>query len=362
MVTSSENAQATLIELRQNFEDVAATLMTLAHADRSKSIAQVTDVGHLIEKAEQRPGNRAVFNRASQALGYLRDMTKAQALLGTDNNLTGLPNRFAFNAQLDIAIKETGSPAKFSGRSHSQPESPEKSVNRNYFTLLFLDLDRFKGVNDDYGHDTGDEFLCAFADILRKITRKDEGRFFQGRSRASRLGGDEFAIILDTQAETPEQAKENFGHALTRIRKSLEAVHFEYNGKSFPIVSSVGMHIIEEGDTPESAMKEADIALYEAKRDKKERYDRSVGLLKEQGVQNITVVEDKRPQKVTLTQEEVFDVIARMLSQKAVAITSPEQLIKAVDTLSAELGKLGINVKDKPVPDQLPSPDADGLS
>ncbi|MCB1784082.1 MAG: GGDEF domain-containing protein [Alphaproteobacteria bacterium] len=361
MATSSDITA--LAKLRADFGGTASTLMGLEHVDKSASLEQITEVNDLINKAERRPTNKNLFNAAAKAVKYLHDLTEAQALLGTDTALTGLPNRVAFNSQLKTAIKETGSQAKFVSRPNSETASTDTSEKKNYFALLFLDLDRFKGINDDFGHDTGDEFLCAFADHLRRITRKDEGNFFKGRSRASRLGGDEFAVLLDTQASSPEEAEKIFKLALERIRKSMEAVSFDYKGRSFPIVSSIGMHVIKEGDTPEVIMKGADTGLYEAKKDKSQRYDHAYETLKKNGAQNLQYVEDKRPQSVELTLEQLQEIMQELQSSKVIIIADKKGLADATTILAQSLKKKGANIKGlnaqaEAGPDSAPGRDA----
>jgi diguanylate cyclase (GGDEF)-like protein len=121
------------------------------------------------------------------------------------------------------------------------------------FGLLLVDVDRFKTINDTFGHDAGDKFLVVTAQRLGLAVRSTD--------KVARLGGDEFAILL---AGTIDE--ECLRRVCDRIVESFsEPVSFR-NGSILASVS-VGIALFpEDGDTPESLNKSADLALYEAKR------------------------------------------------------------------------------------------------
>ena len=112
-----------------------------------------------------------VAAQATTALqnGHLLDEMTHQA---THDQLTGLANRLQFTRQLRDAIKRA--------REEIQP-----------VTLLYMDLDGFKPVNDEFGHDIGDQLLVAVAKRLDSCTRAED--------TVARLGGDEFAVLIDSQ-------------------------------------------------------------------------------------------------------------------------------------------------------------------
>ena len=119
--------------------------------------------------------------------------------------------------------------------------------------VMFLDVDRFKQINDTMGHDVGDEVLKTFADRLRSVIR--------GSDKVARLGGDEFVVLLtapDAEAVAIRIAKA----ILQRIREPVIL-----KGKPINISTSIGIALTNGGISysPEQILKEADLGLYEAK-------------------------------------------------------------------------------------------------
>lgn len=119
-------------------------------------------------------------------------------------------------------------------------------------SLLVLDLDHFKGVNDRYGHEAGDEVLRRTARIIHNTVRDVD--------TAARLGGEEFVVLM------PETSLESALDAGERIRAAIEAVHIEWRGTVIPVSVSVGVSSAPEiVAAPADLMKSADAALYAAK-------------------------------------------------------------------------------------------------
>jgi diguanylate cyclase (GGDEF)-like protein/PAS domain S-box-containing protein len=146
------------------------------------------------------------------------------------DTLTGLANRTLFNAKLDEAIKHA-------------------DADEAYGDLMLLDLDKFKPVNDSYGHDVGDELLRQTALRLGECVRSSD--------LVARLGGDEFGIIIKQCGATARIAD--------RIVGKLQAP-FEIHGHSISVGVSVGISSIIGGVAEASSIiKQADIALYEVK-------------------------------------------------------------------------------------------------
>ncbi|RUM99434.1 PleD family two-component system response regulator [Pseudaminobacter arsenicus] len=127
-------------------------------------------------------------------------------------------------------------------------------ARRRALSVMITDLDRFKAVNDTYGHDGGDDVLREFARRLRKNVR--------GIDLACRYGGEEFVIVMpDTEAGIAEKVAE-------RIRAEIAQTPFVIgkDGRSLDITISIGVSSLRRGaDTVEDLMKRADLALYEAK-------------------------------------------------------------------------------------------------
>lgn len=117
-------------------------------------------------------------------------------------------------------------------------------------SLLLIDLDHFKPINDNYGHDAGDRALVAFTRHAAKVLR--------GMDCLGRIGGDEFAVWMP---ETDFAAATVAAH---RLRTRIAAVG--KNGGLPGVTLSVGIAVLRDGDNLQSMMKRADMALYEAKR------------------------------------------------------------------------------------------------
>jgi diguanylate cyclase (GGDEF)-like protein len=151
------------------------------------------------------------------------------------DTLTGLPNRAVFLEQLDAAVD---------AREHPLGDS---------FSVLLLDLDRFKNVNDSLGHAAGDALLREVANRLRSALRSTDV--------LARLGGDEFAII---QAGSDDQSTSSVDLA-TRICKRI-AEPFLLLGREIEVGASIGIAMVpEHGNDRERLLKKADLALYRSK-------------------------------------------------------------------------------------------------
>lgn len=123
------------------------------------------------------------------------------------------------------------------------------------FTLMLLDLDHFKRVNDTRGHDVGDAVLRAVADTLRGVLRRAD--------MAVRHGGEEFAVML------PETPPEGAFYVAERLRRAISALDVD----GIRLTASIGVASVEgrwEGD-PEALVRAADQALYQAKRGGRDR-------------------------------------------------------------------------------------------
>lgn len=153
----------------------------------------------------------------------------------THDVLTGLPNRKCFMMRLETALEKTS-------------ENPYYKVS-----ILFIDLDRFKYVNDSLGHQIGDELLIGIANRLRDCVRPAD--------LVARLGGDEFTILVQGKYDQQEV----IGIA-ERIKEKF-AVPFDLDGNEVYTSASIGiLHNTEKHQKPEDLMRDADTAMYQAKR------------------------------------------------------------------------------------------------
>ena len=123
--------------------------------------------------------------------------------------------------------------------------------------LLFLDIDRFKTINDALGHPTGDALLQQIARRLSQQVRSED--------TVSRLGGDEFVVLLPQAGTTPEEANYTAQTVAEKIRHAL-AAPYTLHGHNYHLTPSIGIVLFpEEGDTIDDILKHADTAMYRAK-------------------------------------------------------------------------------------------------
>ncbi len=182
-------------------------------------------------RATQLDGEEAIVATAFDITGIVQAQENLKYLAHHDF-LTGLENRWAFHENLLKAMEEAG----------------EK--NRNV-ALLFLDLDRFKELNDTEGHILGDKILRAAASRLASTIEDNAG--------LGRIGSDEFTVILKNAGAEEAEAM---------AKKILLAFEepFSFSGKEFHISLSVGICVFpEDGEDLEALLKNADIAMFRAK-------------------------------------------------------------------------------------------------
>ena len=172
------------------------------------------------------------LRRYAEALEAGKHFSRYQA---SHDELTGLPNRSSFEAELA---------RRLDGRGHEV----------GTISLLMLDLDRFKQVNDTLGHQAGDELICAVADRLRAVLGKD--------TLIARLGGDEFGIVLVHNASDTDLPQTS-QRVIDAIGQPFELHHYKAH-----VGASIGIVSIDRGSEEVGSselMRKADIALYEAK-------------------------------------------------------------------------------------------------
>ena len=182
---------------------------------------------------------RGADGTVERMVGTVQDITERKetearlAHLAHHDPLTCLPNRLLLRDRISQAIAF--------GRRHDR-----------LVAVLFLDLDRFKRINDSLGHDVGDRLLQTIAERLRETVRDGD--------TVARLGGDEFAIALTDVAEPDDVAK--------LARKLLNAINqpILLEGRKFYATTSIGISLFpHDGADVETLLKNADTAMYEAK-------------------------------------------------------------------------------------------------
>jgi diguanylate cyclase (GGDEF)-like protein len=171
--------------------------------------------------------------------GFMQDITARKHLelklveLSQTDDLTGLTNRRHFLAQAEATL----------------------ALSQRYqhgFSVLMLDVDHFKRINDQFGHAAGDTVLQKFAQVMGAVVRKTD--------LTARLGGEEFAIIL------PESTMNDALILAERIRTNIAAERFSYASEVFDVTVSIGLACYQPDDVAfERMLARADKALYRAK-------------------------------------------------------------------------------------------------
>jgi two-component system cell cycle response regulator len=186
-----------------------------------------------LERNELLARVRTQIKRFRYAAALRQSVTNTLALAVTDD-LTGLYNRRYFDRHLALLLHKA-------------------QAQQRDLSLMLIDLDFFKSVNDTHGHDAGDAVLREFADRLRRNIR--------GVDLACRFGGEEFVVLMpDTDLRQAESVAE-------RVRSAIAERRFDVSGKTpLPLTVSVGLARNEgAGDGPDQLLKRADVALYRAK-------------------------------------------------------------------------------------------------
>jgi diguanylate cyclase (GGDEF)-like protein/PAS domain S-box-containing protein len=171
--------------------------------------------------------------------------------------LTGLPNRLLFKDRVTVAL------------SHAQ-----RSGNR--LAVLFLDLDRFKFINDSLGHNIGDQLLQAVAARVQSCVRESD--------TVARLGGDEFTLLLANLVRSDDAAP--------IADKVLESIRhpFHIEGREFFISTSIGISLYpEDGADADTLIKNADTAMYQAKEQGRDNYQLFNANINEKALQRIMI-------------------------------------------------------------------------
>ncbi len=209
--------------LSQAFNKMAKDLS----ASHSALVERTEDLGNANIQLKQEVHERKLAAERIEYLAYY-------------DSLTALPNRSLFSKHLhqalDMARRYGGSPA-----------------------VLFVDLDRFKNINDTLGHGAGDLLLQEMAKRFRSCLRESDV--------VARLGGDEFVVLLP-KLENPADVEQVAHNLLTAASKSFTAL-----GQEFHVTASIGISVFpKDGEDEHLLMKHADIAMYQAKEEGKNNF------------------------------------------------------------------------------------------
>ncbi len=201
--------------------------LQMVNAELAKQIAVRIDF-----ELELKQAKRDLFNIRAD-LSISQEKEKDALHIALHDSLTGLPNRLLLEQRLDHGLAQA--------RRHGWK-----------LAVLFIDLDKFKNINDSYGHDIGDKLLISVAKRLQTCVR--------GEDMVSRWGGDEFiCLLLNIKHESD---------VISLANKMIEKISQEYNfdGTMVSICATIGIAICPmDGETAEVLFKKVDLAMYRSK-------------------------------------------------------------------------------------------------
>lgn len=230
-----------------------------ASAERTRRALEEGDGSHVLEKRYIHADGHMVWSLSSVSLvrdsqgdpnhfvAMFEDISERKALeeqlrhRAFHDPLTDLPNRALFMNRLEHALSRLG-----------RREEP--------IAVLFVDLNDFKSVNDSLGHEAGDDLLTEVAGRLKKCVRPED--------TVARLGGDEFTVLLEGISHRDGAAR-----AAERILEVLQEP-FDLRGQEVFTGASIGITLVfTASEKPEDVLKNADLALYDAKKKGKAHYE-----------------------------------------------------------------------------------------
>ena len=224
------------VGLAEDEQMAAARAATRTYVWRSSGISIVL---LLVVYALWRMSRQLALVRQREAEARIEYAERIEYLAYHDG-LTGLPNRSLFSKLLDQSVLQA--------RRH-----------KRLLAVLFLDLDRFKHINDTLGHDAGDDLLKEVASRLKGCLRESD--------TVARLGGDEFVVLL------PEIDDEKYVNTVAQKMLFAIAKPFTLIGQEFRVTVSIGISLYpRDGEDEETLKKHADVAMYHAKEEGKNNF------------------------------------------------------------------------------------------
>ena len=280
------DAHRALLQAHQPYRDVVVMSPVLAHGNRRYFSL----------------GGEPVFDSANCFTGYrgvAREITERKRAeeriqyLATHDGLTALPNRSMFSQFLGLAINSA-------------------QRYQRQFAVLFLDLDRFKLINDTLGHDAGDTLLQEVSRRVKESLRSSDV--------VARLGGDEFVVLLQDLGDHEQ--------IVTVARKLLSAViqPVDVQGQECRVTASIGISVYPtDAQDEQTLMKNADMAMYLAKEQGKNNFQFYSKDIKTQSLERLTLENSLRR---ALEREEFFLHYQAKLDLTTGAITGVETLLR----------------------------------
>ena len=240
-VDTTLNVEEFIVSASGEIDNIdAVRMITVAVPEHTPKLAGLLGVAYVSSgelSSQEESVVRSILSVMVMVVGSSKLLSRTLSELeyyAMHDPLTGIYNRRQFNNMLEYEI----------GRSER---------HHHEFSLLLLDLDDFKDINDAYGHQTGDDALCGVAEILREHIRKGD--------LAARIGGDEFAVIL---METGREGATTVAEALGKSLR--ERIFTAPDGKHFHLTVSIGIATYPIDAQNESDLQAgADVAMYRAK-------------------------------------------------------------------------------------------------
>ena len=226
-----------VIRALQEKENVCTIIMVSQHEDEAISSQALTIGAHdflLKSEVNSERLTRTIYQAQHRYIleKELRDKTHSLKNLAQTDFLTGLINRRAFEHIL-------------------QQSYIESEITSGTVAVLFIDLDRFKPVNDQHGHLTGDDMLRNIADLCQQVV--------SNYGVTGRWGGEEFIILL------PDHASDKLLNRLNELREGLAKLPFKFKQERLTVTASIGGTQCRTGEKLDAAFERADKGLYKAK-------------------------------------------------------------------------------------------------
>ncbi len=290
-----------LILVRIIDKQIILPITTLAKSVKEVEASLVVDLKPLTTNDEVSDLNES----------YISLINKINNLANNDP-LTGLSNRGSFNEKLSSVIVTN-----------------EKS--ETYIALFFIDLDNFKYVNDNFGHDTGDRLLVVFSQRLRQTLRADD-RFISSDmiNSIARLGGDEFVILMNGLPSV--DAIKSIGQRICDLFKN----GFTIDNDKFDVHASIGIAYSNDNvNNGETLLNQADDAMYLAKRDGKNNFKLFSSEIEEK-MRNEKIIESELIE--ALSNNKLFLVFMPAYTTSTLELKGYEVLLRCPALMDIDIG------------------------
>jgi len=226
-------------EYHQTILEQSGKIEQITFLDDIKKIKQtlILEIEQMRQTVKKKQSNDNVKLEAlAKQVHTLNSQLKKAHTESVTDSLTGIYNRKAFDRQIDELVKKN-------------------TFSKSPFSLLMIDIDNFKNINDIHGHQTGDRVIMAIVNKCRQSIRGED--FF------ARYGGEEFIIILPGASLTNAVKKAN--HICKSVASTWYRLDDDQDGQTLHVTISIGVSCQQQADTTTSVIQRADKALYAAK-------------------------------------------------------------------------------------------------